>query len=123
MDFGAVFPEQAIPFKSKGKKFLLNQRVGKLVFSDNEQFNRIFLMRFLSQNYIRKNLAKKAGGSTQINVGKPAILDIGILKPPIDSQNQFASFVQQVDKSKVAVQKSLEQTQMLFDSLMQQYFG
>lgn len=109
--------------KSKGKKFLLNQRVGKLVFSDNEQFNRIFLMRFLSQNYIRKNLAKKAGGSTQINVGKPAILDIGILKPPIDSQNQFASFVQQVDKSKVAVQKSLDETQVLFDSLMQEYFG
>ena len=109
--------------KSNGKKFLLNQRVGKLVFSDNEQFNRVFLMRFLSQNYIRKNLAKKAGGSTQINVGKPAILDIGILKPPIDSQNQFASFVQQVDKSKVAVQKSLDEAQLLFDSLMQQYFG
>ncbi|RGC14545.1 restriction endonuclease subunit S, partial [Faecalibacterium prausnitzii] len=38
-------------------------------------------------------------------------------------QNQFAAFVAEVDKSKVEVQKALDQTQLLFDSLMQQYFG
>lgn len=43
--------------------------------------------------------------------------------PPIDLQNQFAAFVQQVNKSKFEVQKSLEKTQLLFDSLMQEYFG
>ena len=43
--------------------------------------------------------------------------------PPLSLQNQFASFVTQVDKSKVAVQKSLDEAQLLFDSLMQQYFG
>ena len=42
--------------------------------------------------------------------------------PPLSLQNQFASFVTQVDKSKVAVQKSLDEAQLLFDSLMQQYF-
>ena len=42
---------------------------------------------------------------------------------PLNLQNQFADFVQQVDKSKVAVQKALDETQKLFDSLMQQYFG
>ena len=46
-----------------------------------------------------------------------------ILLPPIKLQNQFAAFVHQVDKSKVAVQKSLDEAQLLFDSLMQQYFG
>ena len=45
------------------------------------------------------------------------------LIPPIEEQNRFATFVHQVDKSKVAVQKALEETQVLFDSLMQQYFG
>ena len=45
------------------------------------------------------------------------------LIPPIELQNQFATFVEQVDKSKVAVQKSLNEAQLLFDSLMQQYFG
>ncbi|MCT3536289.1 restriction endonuclease subunit S, partial [Lactobacillus crispatus] len=48
-------------------------------------------------------------------------LDVAV--PPITEQDKFLSFVQQVDKSKVAVQKSLEETQTLFDSLMQKYFG
>lgn len=43
--------------------------------------------------------------------------------PPIELQEQFAAFVEQTDKSKVAVQKSLDEAQLLFDSLMQQYFG
>ena len=36
---------------------------------------------------------------------------------------EFADFVKQIDKSKVAVQKALDETQLLFDSLMQEYFG
>lgn len=43
--------------------------------------------------------------------------------PPLSLQNQFAAFAAEVDKSKVGVQKALDQTQLLFDSLMQQYFG
>ena len=43
--------------------------------------------------------------------------------PPIELQNQFADFAKQIDKSKLAVQQSLEKTQLLFDSLMQEYFG
>lgn len=43
--------------------------------------------------------------------------------PPKDKQEEFELFVAQVDKSKVAVQKALDQTQLLFDSLMQAYFG
>ena len=46
-----------------------------------------------------------------------------VATPPLNLQNQFADFVQQVDKSKVAVQKALDETQKLFDSLMQEYFG
>ena len=41
----------------------------------------------------------------------------------IDKQNQFAYFAERLDKSKVAVQKALDEAQLLFDSLMQQYFG
>ena len=43
--------------------------------------------------------------------------------PPIEIQNEFSDFVKQVDKSKVAVQKALDEAQLLFDSLMQKYFG
>ena len=43
--------------------------------------------------------------------------------PPLDVQERFAQFVSQIDKSKSAIQKSLDETQILFDSLMQKYFG
>lgn len=56
-----------------------------------------------------------------INVTK--LKDIFVYIPPIKLQKQFAKFVKQVDKSKSAVQEALNKTQLLFDSLMQEYFG
>ena len=61
--------------------------------------------------------------SAQPNLLLSKINSTVIYVPDIELQNQFASFVEQVDKSKVAVQKALDETQKLFDSLMQQYFG
>ena len=46
-----------------------------------------------------------------------------MIVPPLELQNQFASFVEEVDKSRSRIQKSLEASQELFDSLMQEYFG
>ena len=46
-----------------------------------------------------------------------------IIVPPLELQSQFADFVTQIDKSKATVQKALDETQLLFDSLMQKYFG
>ena len=86
--------------RTNGYKFLLNQRVGKLSFYDNSQINNVYLMFVLSQKNIRQQLVKSAGGSTQINVGKPAILGVEFFVPPIELQNQFSTFVEQVDKSK-----------------------
>ena len=54
---------------------------------------------------------------------KKDLLRINMPIPPIILQNQFAEFVEEIDKSKSAIQKSLEKTQTLFDSLMQEYFG
>ena len=51
------------------------------------------------------------------------IKKVNIIVPPVDEQNKFARFVEQIDKSKVAVQKALDEAQTLFDSLMQEYFG
>ena len=48
---------------------------------------------------------------------------LSVTIPPLTLQNEFVTFVKQVDKSKVAIQKSLDETQLLFDSLMQEYFG
>ena len=52
---------------------------------------------------------------------KMKMLDVAV--PPIELQEQFVDFIKQVDKSKVAVQKALDEAQLLFDSLMQEYFG
>ena len=51
------------------------------------------------------------------------LLDLKVQIPHLSLQNQFANFVAEINKSKVEVQKALDQTQLLFDSLMQQYFG
>ena len=49
--------------------------------------------------------------------------ELDFIVPPIQEQNEFEKFVDQVDKSKAVVQKALDKTQLLFDSLMQEYFG
>ena len=56
-------------------------------------------------------------------VNKNQVEGFSLPLPPIELQNKFADFVKATDKSKVAVQKALDETQMLFDSLMQEYFG
>ena len=62
-------------------------------------------------------------GGTQKFISLGDIRKLEICLPPIIVQEQFADFVKQVDKSKVAVQKALNEAQLLFDSLMQIYFG
>ena len=109
--------------RTRGHKFLLNQRVGKLSFYDNKSINNVYLMFVLSQKNIRQQLVKSAGGSTQINVGKPAVLGVEFFVPPLVLQNQFAAFVEQTDKSKLAIQQSLDKLETLKKSLMQEYFG
>lgn len=74
------------------------------------------------KSFLNKALEKMGGSaSPHINVGDIKVFNM--IVPPIELQNQFANFIQQVDKQKFAVQKSLEETQLLFDSLMQKYFG
>jgi len=63
------------------------------------------------------------GSAGQKRIQTPFFDKLTIFCPSIELQNQFAEFVKQVDKSKVVVQKALDETQLLFDSLMQGYFG
>lgn len=97
-------------------KYTLNQRICSF---DNYNYNPVFLLFLLSRHpyFLSFN-----DGNGQTNLRKNDILDCELIDPPIELQEQFADFVSQVDKSKVAVQKSLDEAQLLFDSLMQQYF-
>ncbi len=61
-----------------------------------------------------------------VGVPKLAIFRIEtmpLIIPPVEIQNEFLEFRNQIDKSKVVVQKALDEAQLLFDSLMQEYFG
>ena len=65
--------------------------------------------------------ARTTNGTFKVN--QKTLSEIEVMLPPLELQEQFAAFVEQTDKSKVAVQKALEEAQLLFDGLMQDYFG
>ena len=105
----------------KDNTYHLAPNVGKISINNTNEINPVFLTQLFlnTHDYIMSFASQVAQAS--INMQK--IRDFDYYFPPIELQNQFANFVTQVDKSKFAVQKSLEKTQLLFDSLMQEYFG
>ena len=80
-----------------------------------------YLLRVLKTDSIRKKMAGR--GANIQNLNQKILGELVIPIPPLDLQKQFSDFVTQVDKSKAEVQKSLDEAQILFDNLMQQYFG
>lgn len=94
-----------------------------LLKQDRSIMNGYFLATLLNNKDMYLNIRNNMGGAaiTRLTIAK--LNAIEIIVPPIELQNQFAAFVAEVDKSKVAVQKALDETQTLFDSLMQEYFG
>ena len=72
------------------------------------------------RRYIRKVCV---GGIDKRQINLDQVENFPIILPPIELQQQFVAFVEQIDKSKAAIQKALNEAQLLFDSLMQTYFG
>lgn len=85
------------------------------------EINSVYIWKYFELSYDKlRNMAK---GGNQPNLNGNMIKNFPVLVPPIKRQEEYVQFVNQVDKSKVAVQKSLDEAQLLFDSLMQHYFG
>ena len=99
----------------------INQAIA--IFRAKEKINPKYLLSALMQPEVLNPFLRQAVGIRQLNLSLSQCRDLEIFLPPLSLQNQFAAFVAEVDKSKVEVQKALDQTQLLFDSLMQQYFG
>ena len=74
-------------------------------------------------DFFRNQVISQSKTATMTTIGQNGILKTNIILPPIEKQREFYNFVHQVDKSKIAVQKALDETQVLFDSLMQKYFA
>ena len=101
-------------------KYHLAPNVAK-IRPDRREYNPIFFMYMLMMktDYIMRNSADTAKAA----LGMERIRRLKVFTPPLGLQNEFSTFVKQVDKSKFVVQQALEKAQLLFDSLMQKYFG
>ena len=90
-------------------------------FVPNETVKTAFLMHFFKA--IENDVLAGVRGVTADNIDFKAFQKRTIIVPPLALQEQFAAFVEQTDKSKLAVQKGLQELEILKKSLMQQYFG
>lgn len=98
-----------------------NQDILSFVDIDTDKYDLLFVKKVIEQYGPIFESQKR--GATIKGVPSDLVKASQIPQAPIDVQRAFAAFVRQVDKSKSAIQKSLEKTQLLFDSLMQEYFG
>ena len=89
---------------------------------DNSKVNSIFLAAFTNMPHGMNQIRERTGGAAQQHFNVGGYKAMRLIMPSIELQNQYAAFVEQTDKSKVAVQKALDEAQLLFDSLMQKYF-
>ena len=85
--------------------------------------NNYYLKSWMENDYFMRQVYDNVAGASQINLNTGWLKNFRILIPSLELQEQFAAFVEQVDKSKLAIQKSLEKLEILKKSLMQQYFG
>jgi type I restriction enzyme S subunit len=83
-----------------------------------------YVVTILTSEAYRKYIRKVCvGGIDKRQINLDQVEEFPIILPMFELQNEFATFVEQIDKSKVVVQKALDEAQTLFNSLMQEYFG
>lgn len=88
-----------------------------------KNINPIYIGQFFQSAYYRKTISTLAQGANINNIRNEDIDNITIPIPPLDLQNQFAEFVEQVEKNKEKIKSSLNQLETLYSALMQEYFG
>ena len=95
-----------------------NQQINAII---PKRYNILFLYVLLqvSKDYLVEEINMALKGI----LSKSKLEKKEFIVPPMEMQNQFAEFVEQINKSKVSIQKALDETKLLFDSLMQKYFG
>ena len=99
------------------------KNVSLIKFKADSRVLNTYIRALLQSDYFDDAVLSKVRGGTQKFISLGDIRKLEVLVPPMELQEQFATFIKQTDKSKVAVQKALDEAQLLFDSLMQKYFG
>ncbi len=95
---------------------------GSLLIRTKGDVTADYIQKIISFPSFKKAIEDMAVGQTMPNLNVPIVSSFQIIKPPIEVQHSYYAFVEQTDKSKVVVQKALDEVQLLFDSLMQKYF-
>ena len=90
-------------------------------FSPNSRSDTIFINYLFG--FFQKILEEQAPESAQKNINLKILYELDVIAPPIALQTQFSDFVQQVDKLKFEMRGRLEKLEILYKSLMQQYFS
>ena len=93
------------------------------MFRFDDRINMAYLYALLSSDYGTKEIQQYVRGAVTKTITKESTRSIRVIVPPIELQEQYAAFVEQIDKSKLEIQKSLEKLETLKKALMQQYFG
>ena len=96
---------------------------GSLIVRSYGDLSADFLHKIISFPSFKRTIEDMAVGQTMPNLNVPIVSSFQIIKPPKRVQEQYYAFVAQIDRIKADIETSLAETQTLFDSLMQQYFG
>ena len=116
---GSAGQNYVMPFLDRPVSLGLNQIMVRI----KENSLMPYLYQYLHTDYGEFLISGCINGAVTKTITKTELKKIPVMLPPMEIQKEFESFVKQVNKSKVKVQKALDETQKLFDSLMQQYFG
>ena len=116
---GATIGKSAIAIDERTEHTLLQKSVA-LLKTKRSVLHPVFLKYCYKVN---DKMYKVESASAQPNLLLSKINSTKIYVPPMPLQEEFTTFVAQIDRTKSVIQKSLDETQLLFDSLMQQYFG
>lgn len=100
------------------RKVAFNQQINAIV-PNNYNVLFLYVMLQISKEYLIEGINMALKGI----LSKSKLEEKTFIVPPMEVQEKFAAFVKQVNKSKNAIQKALDESQLLFDSLMQKYFG
>ena len=87
----------------------------------SDRLNKIFLLKSL--NHCTDFFRHTAPDGTQPNLNTSIMKNFVQIVPPIELQNEFAAFIEQLDKSKVTIRKSIEKLETTYRALLQEYFG
>lgn len=94
-----------------------------LIDFDRKKYDKDFLVQYLNLDMIQADILRRAGTSTIPDLNHGEFYKIQVFEPPMSLQEEFNDVLQQVDKSKDAVQRGLDKLETLKKALMQEYFG